>query len=568
MARTGGHSTAPHIRNPQLRCNRYTKAGGRLAATKPMRTAFSPMHSSCASGTGQCAREVNWWRAPSACRWRRNAPRRIAIVFSIGMDNSGMPLTMVLAFFRPKKTPVWSRCAASICRTRTPGNRCSSNLAKARSASTSTSRSLGTPRASRAWVKTPVPGPSSMMGSSNDRMSEVISAASEQLDGATTPTRRAGTTFFRRWTCFGLSWKWVLRSISHHVHWVVAISGGRRAAQRIPKLAVGNLAVPFMQPTPFGLRRKAEKRPTAASLIDDSSAQSNVANGPYVPQNDDRQFKGLVSARSATIVRHVTYVTLAVARRVAAHCAVAHGPRWHGVRWRSAPHAQSSAPGVCACGPGLPGHQATQACPCRAGAQCGDSGGVRAVVIVARRLSTRSDKKAAMQYLRDINRRNRSAGVACTPSVCSAHPQVLLASLLLAQSRQRTLLVEATSNQVNQFGGYTGMQAAHFIAHVQRIGQAHGIDRSLVLFGGDHLGPQVWRDQDAHSAMAHASALVASYVQAGFGKIHLDCSEGCAGEAAQVGDALSAQRAAQLARVCEQAARNPQALSYVVGTEV
>lgn len=205
--------------------------------------------------------------------------------------------------------------------------------------------------------------------------------------------------------------------------------------------------------------------------------------------------------------------------------------------------------------------------PARA-APCGDSGGVRAIVIVARRLSTRSDKKAAMQYLRDINQRNRSAGVACTPSVCSAHPQVLLASLLLAQSRQRPLLVEATSNQVNQFGGYTGMQAADFIAHVQRIGQAHGIDRSLVLFGGDHLGPQVWRDQDAHSAMAHASALVASYVQAGFGKIHLDCSEGCAGEAAQVGDALSAQRAAQLARVCEQAARNPQALSYVVGTEV
>src|SRR6218665_888784 len=173
-----------------------------------------------------------------------------------------------------------------------------------------------------------------------------------------------------------------------------------------------------------------------------------------------------------------------------------------------------------------------RAVPAPSGAAAGGSGGgdrgcVGGVVIVARRLSTRSDKKAAMQYLRDINRRNRSAGVACTPSVCSAHPQVLLASLLLAQSRQRPLLVEATSNQVNQFGGYTGMQAADFIAHVQRIGQAHGIDRSLVLFGGDHLGPQVWRDQDAHSAMAHASALVASYVQSGFGKIHLDCSEGC-----------------------------------------
>ncbi|MCW5320934.1 tagatose-6-phosphate kinase [Verminephrobacter aporrectodeae subsp. tuberculatae] len=175
-----------------------------------------------------------------------------------------------------------------------------------------------------------------------------------------------------------------------------------------------------------------------------------------------------------------------------------------------------------------------------------------------------------MQYLRDLNQRNRAdrASLASTPSVCSAHPQVLLASLLCAQARQRPLLVEATSNQVNQFGGYTGMQAADFIAHVHRICQAHGVDRSLVLFGGDHLGPQVWRDQDAARAMAHAQALVASYVQAGFGKIHLDCSEGCAGEAAQVGDALSAERAAQLAQVCEQAAPDPQSLSYVIGTEV
>jgi D-tagatose-1,6-bisphosphate aldolase subunit GatZ/KbaZ len=154
------------------------------------------------------------------------------------------------------------------------------------------------------------------------------------------------------------------------------------------------------------------------------------------------------------------------------------------------------------------------------------------------------------------------------PSVCSAHPEVLLASLLLAQGQQRQLLVEATSNQVNQFGGYTGMQPADFIVYVHEICRANGIDRDLVQFGGDHLGPQVWRDQDADSAMEHASTLVSSYVQAGFSKIHLDCSEGCAGEAAQVGDAISADRAALLAQVCELAAPDPQSLSYVVGTEV
>lgn len=43
----------------------------------------------------------------------------------------------------------------------------------------------------------------------------------------------------------------------------------------------------------------AERRLTAASLIDDSSAQISTASGLYIPQNYDRQFKGAVSARTA-----------------------------------------------------------------------------------------------------------------------------------------------------------------------------------------------------------------------------------------------------------------------------
>lgn len=43
----------------------------------------------------------------------------------------------------------------------------------------------------------------------------------------------------------------------------------------------------------------AEKRLTAASLIEDSSAQIRTANGLYIPQNYDRSFKGWVSARTA-----------------------------------------------------------------------------------------------------------------------------------------------------------------------------------------------------------------------------------------------------------------------------
>ncbi|QIL71933.1 penicillin-binding protein 1C [Diaphorobacter sp. HDW4B] len=43
----------------------------------------------------------------------------------------------------------------------------------------------------------------------------------------------------------------------------------------------------------------AEKRLTAASLVEDSPAYIPTANGLYIPQNYDRQFKGWVSARTA-----------------------------------------------------------------------------------------------------------------------------------------------------------------------------------------------------------------------------------------------------------------------------
>ncbi|MFN9728643.1 penicillin-binding protein 1C [Acidovorax sp.] len=43
----------------------------------------------------------------------------------------------------------------------------------------------------------------------------------------------------------------------------------------------------------------AERRLTAASLIEDSPAQISTASGLYIPQNYDRQFKGWVSVRTA-----------------------------------------------------------------------------------------------------------------------------------------------------------------------------------------------------------------------------------------------------------------------------
>ena len=172
------------------------------------------------------------------------------------------------------------------------------------------------------------------------------------------------------------------------------------------------------------------------------------------------------------------------------------------------------------------------------------------------------------ERLRDVVARNRAGQVAAIPSVCSAHADVLRAALLLADRLDRDVVIEATSNQVNQDGGYTGMGPADFIRFVTDLAVADGIDPGRIIFGGDHLGPQAWRNGPVNPAMAKARDMVADYVKAGFTKIHLDCSEGCAGEADQLDDAQAAARAAELAVACRDAAPDPGALVYVIGTEV
>ena len=167
--------------------------------------------------------------------------------------------------------------------------------------------------------------------------------------------------------------------------------------------------------------------------------------------------------------------------------------------------------------------------------------------------------------LRSIIQKNRAGTPVAIPSVCSAHPDVLRASLVLAERLDRQIVIESTSNQVNQDGGYTGITPEGFIRFVYGIADRANVARERIIFGGDHLGPQAWRSMSADDAMEKARVLVRDYVKAGFGKIHLDCSEGCAGEAAQLTDDQTAERSANLARVC---AEESDDLLFVVGTEV
>jgi len=155
------------------------------------------------------------------------------------------------------------------------------------------------------------------------------------------------------------------------------------------------------------------------------------------------------------------------------------------------------------------------------------------------------------------------------PSVCSAHPLVLEAALRRGLHHGVPVLIEATCNQVNQEGGYTGMTPADFRAFVEAIARRLGFPLNDLILGGDHLGPNPWKSLPAEDAMLRAEAMVAAYVAAGFRKIHLDCSMGCAGEPAALGDEVTAGRAARLAGIAEQqAAQTGGSLVYIIGTEV
>ncbi|TDL79424.1 tagatose-bisphosphate aldolase [Palleronia sediminis] len=169
-----------------------------------------------------------------------------------------------------------------------------------------------------------------------------------------------------------------------------------------------------------------------------------------------------------------------------------------------------------------------------------------------------------LQSIPEAFHAGRPAGIT---SVCSAHPIVIEAALSLGRETGKTVLIEATCNQVNQDGGYTGMTPAGFRDFVEGIAARVGFDTGRLVLGGDHLGPNPWKHLPADAAMAKAEAMIAAFAQAGFTKLHLDTSMGCRAEAPALDDAQTAERAARLARVAEDN-RGAVAPVYIIGTEV
>lgn len=161
-------------------------------------------------------------------------------------------------------------------------------------------------------------------------------------------------------------------------------------------------------------------------------------------------------------------------------------------------------------------------------------------------------------------------------SVTGSDSVVLRACMKEAKEQNAWFICEATVNQVNQFGGYTGMRPMDYANLVCRIAKEIGFPEDKVILSGDHLGPFTWRHMEAETAMACSKELVRQYVAAGFRKIHLDPTMPLKGDdLSSFGDSLIAERAVKLAEAAEETYEKTKNDTiwkyrpvYVIGSEV
>ncbi len=182
--------------------------------------------------------------------------------------------------------------------------------------------------------------------------------------------------------------------------------------------------------------------------------------------------------------------------------------------------------------------------------------------------------KHPLQVMMDRRRAGENVGI---PSYCSANKYVLEAALERAKKLNQPTLIEATANQVNQFGGYTGMLPVDFKNFVMKMAADLGVDESLVILGGDHLGPLTWVNECEADAMAKSEELVRQFVLAGFTKIHLDTSMKLGDDSKEemLATEVIARRGVKLYKVCMEAyaellKTNPDAMRpvFIIGSEV
>ena len=181
--------------------------------------------------------------------------------------------------------------------------------------------------------------------------------------------------------------------------------------------------------------------------------------------------------------------------------------------------------------------------------------------------------KHPMQEMMEKRRQGIKCGI---PSYCSANELVLEIALRRAKLLNTPVLIEATANQVNQYGGYTGMLPKDFYKLVLDMAAEIDLPEQMVILAGDHLGPLTWQNLPESEAMEKSIELVYQYARAGFTKIHLDTSMKVADDAeGLLSTEVIARRGAVLYKAAikgyeELKAEKPEAIRpvFVIGSEV
>jgi len=184
------------------------------------------------------------------------------------------------------------------------------------------------------------------------------------------------------------------------------------------------------------------------------------------------------------------------------------------------------------------------------------------------------ESKHPLLQIVSLQKQGKAVGIY---SACTANEYVLRACIQKGKETNSYVLIEATANQVDQYGGYTGMKPADFKKFVEELVKKEGYTMDKVFLGGDHLGPLTFAKYDEDKAMAEAKTLVHDYVRAGFTKIHIDTSMKVNSDdpSTRLSDEVIAKRGAYLASICEDAYKellkeNPNAIHpvYIIGSEV
>lgn len=178
-----------------------------------------------------------------------------------------------------------------------------------------------------------------------------------------------------------------------------------------------------------------------------------------------------------------------------------------------------------------------------------------------------------MNYLDQVVERQKKGNPTGIYSCCSSNEYVIRAAMRRAGKNNTPLLIEATANQVNQYGGYTGMTPLQFKKWVEGIAEGESYPLDMLILGGDHLGPLTFAAEDEQTAMEKAKTLVCEFAKAGFKKIHLDTSMLIGDDKpGQLTDETIARRSAALCKAAEEAfggGSDPdERIRYVIGSEV